>query len=72
MFRAIQFGRGGSEDGHLKLLADTVKYLREHENAFGECAENDLGECSSFEIYLNKLAQPHESVGEFALMLCVM
>ena len=41
--------------------------MREHEDTFREFAENDLGECSSFEIYLNKLAQPHDSVTEFAL-----
>ena len=28
--------------------------------------ENDLGECSSCDIYFNKLAQLHDSVGEFA------
>ena len=67
LFRAIQFGRSGSKDGYLKLRSDTVKYMREHEDIFREFVENDPGECPSFEIYLNKLARPHESVGECAL-----
>ena len=41
LLRAVKFGRCGSEGGHLKLRADTVKYLREHKDTFKEFAEND-------------------------------
>ena len=43
LFRAIQFDCSESEDGHLKLRANTVKYMREHEDTtFRQFGINDL------------------------------
>ena len=39
--------------GHLELRANTIKYMREQDD-FKEFAKNDVEECSSYNIYLNK------------------